>query len=785
MYPEENRTPVFLDITGRRWRITENVIVLLLTIVGITLYWLTPQVLSERKPPSLIDYQEPSVQPRYINRTATLSVDQLLDTLSTKNTAVIGEGPLVRLVEVATIENTSVGIEPFTGRVVDEIPEEDLHYLGEDKFAIQKYGATDKKQVFLTFDDGPDEMYTPRLLDVLSRESVPATFFVTGSNVAQNPEITKRIINEGHSIGNHTFSHIDFNNVGKLRAQQEINQTERIIVAATERSTAFFRPPYGGNTDQAFRNSLKSILTAQQLGYTVVSFDFDSNDWNFPLGESPRFPDFNGKSVVILLHDGGGNRADTITYVEDIIAKAKERGYSFSALHTAYNYESSNQSIQPSLADTSSLLAAQAVLVWPKQLIYWLFLISIISLFAISFVNVILAVCYKLTTKRRSPSGHYEPYVTIILPAYNEEKVIEKSVQSLMQSTYKKFTIIIVDDGSVDNTWEVAKALENKYKRVTALHQENGGKSSALNNAIAHTGSEVVICVDADTMLPPETVSNLIRHFKDDSVAAVAGVVKVGNANSLITKWQALEYISGISIERNAQAFLGAIMIVPGACSAWRRNVLLEFGGFSNDTLAEDCDLALKIQESKKYKIIQDNDAISYTEAPQTLIALTKQRFRWTFGTIQSLWKHRTMLCNEQYTWLGMYVMPSIIGTLLVPIIFWPLVVALSIINLLTGNFYVIFLFFVLSLAVQTIFTLIGILLAKEKLSYLAAIPFARIIYGPIRMYILYKAILTMLKGVDVGWNKLARTGTAYDPLSAQLRLAVAQPISPQADTDH
>ena len=624
----------------------------------------------------------------------------------------------------------------------------------------------------MTFDDGPDATYSPALLDLLSRESAPSTFFVAGSGVASFPDIAKRMVDEGHIIGNHTFSHIDFYKVGNFRGEQEINQTQRMIIAATGHETAYFRPPYGGNTDQSLRNGLKSILAAQQLGYTIVSYDFDSNDWHFPEGVEPTYPELDGDSKVILLHDGGGDRTQTFAYVEELIRQAKSKGYNFATIDNIAANDSGNKAVAATLADHASLTAAQAALVWPRQLIRWLFIFSVGSLVVISLLNIVLAIIYRFKTKYKTRSKKYSPHVTVILPAYNEEAVIKKSVQSLVRSNYHKISIVIVDDGSSDDTWAVAQSLERRYKRVSAIHQKNAGKAAALNNAISRSSSDIIICVDADTLFPPQTISNLVRHFENETVGAVAGVVKVGNPNGILTKWQALEYVSGISIERNAQALLGAIMIVPGACGAWRRSTLQEVGGFSSNTLAEDCDLALKIQGTKHYRILQDNEAISYTEAPQSLMALTKQRFRWTFGTMQSLWKHRHMVGNEQHGWLGVYVMPSAIIAIAVPILFWPLIIILTIINILSGNYEVILLFFALSLTAQMIISLIGVVLAKERYSYLLAVPFARFAYGPIRMYILYKTILTILKGVDVGWNKLTRTGTAHDPMSANLTLA-------------
>lgn len=745
---------------------TENIIVLFVAIIGCASYWLIPEMLAPRYPSSLATNIPPISTSSYEKAP---SAQELAASLAAKNTAVIGTGPLVRLAKVDRTPEGAYLSEPFSNQRLQKLSEQDLRYIDGDSYVIQRYGGGKEKKLALTFDDGPDPLYTPQLLDLLSRESVPATFFVTGRSVAKSPEIIKRLTSEGHSVGNHTFSHIDFNYVGGLRAGQEIHQTQRLIVSTSGHNTAFFRPPYGGNTDQSLRNSLKGILIAQELGYTVASYDFNSVDWQFPSGYTPAYPALDGSNIVILLHDGGGDRSRTIAYVAELIRRAKEKGYSFASLDDLYRQPGSSVLSPITPADQASLLAAQGMLVWPGSFAVWLFIFSLASLVIISLFNIILAICRKLVVKHKPRSKDFLPKVSIIVPAYNEDRVIEKSVRSLIRSSYQKIEIIIVDDGSSDDTLKVARALEKKYRRVMALHQPNSGKAAALNNAILLSNSEIIISVDADTLFAPETVSNLVRHFEDPSVGAVAGVVKVGNQNSILTKWQALEYISGISIERNAQALLGAITIIPGACGAWRRQVLTEVGGFSSSTLAEDCDLALKIQKAGRYKILQDNDAVSYTEAPQTLAALVKQRFRWTFGNIQSLWKHRSMLFNENYGWLGMYVLPSTVLAIAVPILFWPLIITLTVENLLSGNFRVLLLFFVASLIVQSFISIIGIALARERYSLLLALPFARFTYGPIRTYILYKTVITILKGVDVGWNKLTRTGTAHDPLSTRL----------------
>lgn len=697
------------------------------------------------------------------------TVNQLTDKISRTNVAVIGQGSLLRAVRVTP---TSAGVfftDPFTGSRIQRASDEDLAYLEGDQYAIQRYGATDGKRIALTFDDGPDPVYTPPLLDLLSRESARASFFTVGTNIAKYPEIVDRLTREGHTIGNHTFNHKDFDYINSFEGTQQINQTQRLIVATAKHNSPFYRPPYGGNTDQSFRNSIRSILHAQKLGYTVTSYDFDSNDWQFSRGYKPQLPELDGKDHIILLHDSGGDRTHTLTYVQELITNAKAQGYTFVSLSELYpQFNQAAITVQPRFPDYVTLTATQLALVWPLKIVELLFGFSVVMLALTTLLNVSMAIRHTLRARRSVWAANYRPLVTIIVPAYNEGKVIVGSVRSLLQSRYKKLEVLIIDDGSTDDTWAIAAALERKYKRVRAIHQENSGKASALNNAIAQARGEIVICVDADTVFPDFTIGNMVRHFHDERVAAVAGVIKVGNTNNMLTRWQMLEYTVSIAIDRNAHSQLNSIMIIPGACGAWRKSVVEEAGGFSHSTLAEDCDLTIKIQQMNRYRIVQENNAISYTEAPDFIAALTKQRFRWMFGNIQALWKHRSMILNWRYGWLGMFIMPNSLISIIIPLWFWPLLAFLSIQNILNGNYIVLVIYFCITLAVQFIVSAIGIHLARERLSLLWIVPFARFIYGPIRLYILYKTVLTALRGSYVGWNKLLRAGTVSYSLPAR-----------------
>ena len=747
---------VFFDKTGRRWRVTKLLVFVLLVGGILLLYWLLPLSLAQINVPAFIDTGHQAK----ISGDRSLSPDVLKAKIDATNAPLIGRGPLVRVVQVVKSRSGVVAINPFDGTLIRRLSDNDLVTIGSHSFAIDRYGYTVGKKIALTFDDGPDPKYTPELLNLLSKNHVPASFFLIGENLVKQPELAQREVQEGHVVGNHTLNHIDFNYVGDWRSMQEINQTQRIIRAVTGHNPGFFRPPYVGNDDQSLRDGIKSIVHAQYMGYIVTSYDFDSNDWQFPEGFKPIQPQLDGSSLVILLHDAGGDRSRTLTYVQKLISHAKAQGYSFVNLQQLYPQSPSLfPKDQPTIADRASYTAFKMVLVWPHSIIMDLFMFTVGWLILTIVVNLGLAMAYTRRSRFKRRDKSYSPLVTAVIPAYNEEKVIEKTVLTMLRSRYKNLDVIVVDDGSKDNTWRVVQDLAASSVRITALKQRSQGKAAALNKGIRAAQGEIIICLDADTVFLPQTVSNLVRHFKDPSVGAVSGSVKVGNVQNMLSRWQGLEYITGINIERSAQAYLNAILIVPGACCAWRKQALLKANRYSADTLAEDCDLTLRLYRTS-YRIIQDNQAISYTEAPLKLRSLTRQRFRWMFGNIQSFWKNRGMIFRRKYGWLGFYVLPNAIISTLLPLVFWPLLVIVTLENLVAGRYILIASFVLAVIGLNFIFAIFGLLLARERLSYLLAVPFNRIIYGPIRTYLLYSTLITALKGAYVSWNKLTRTGT-------------------------
>jgi len=270
-----------------------------------------------------------------------------------------------------------------------------------------------------------------------------------------------------------------------------------------------------------------------------------------------------------------------------------------------------------------------------------------------TFVNLSTSILFRPKTKGLEAT----PSVSIIIPAYNEGKVIEKTIRSVLELSYKQKEIFVVDDGSKDDTLEIAKMMETNNPISVISKKKNGGKWNALNKGIELSKSEIIICIDADTVLDKNAIQPLVRHFIDSKVGAVAGNIKVGNRQKILTKLQALEYISKLNIQRRSEAFFRKVTVVPGPLGAFRRSIIKEVGFYTGDTFAEDADLTLKILKAG-YKIKYEPNSIGYTEAPTSIFNLAKQRYRWYRGLLQVLIKHKGMVCNPKYGITGVFIIP-------------------------------------------------------------------------------------------------------------------------------
>lgn len=674
---------------------------------------------------------------------------------------------------IALVEHSGSKVllkDPFSDTVVREANAEEIELIGNHPYVIDTYGQPADRQLMLTFDDGPDARFTPELLDLLSKEGVPATFFAVGSNIVKNPEVFKRTIREGHMMANHSMFHSDFWAHDDAYNREEIIGTDRVMRGTDNYATRLFRIPTGDPEN----NSL-ALLQAQQLGFLHINMDLDTLDWDVAPGETLEVPELDGKGHIVLVHDGGGDRTATINMLKTLIPQAKAQGYTFTTLQPLLPPEYVPQRITPDIGDHVTVVTYTGALVAPDVVITWLFWFGVGSLTVLTFLYVVLALISNSRQKRRRWNAIPEeswPFVSVVLPVYNEEPVVTRTLAALQASDYPRFEVVAVNDGSTDGTLAVLTEYARKWPQMRVLDQPNGGKSEASNNGILHSRGEVVVTLDGDTLFEPQTIRMLARHFCQNGHAgkklgAVAGHVKVGNRRNLLTAWQSLEYLSGICVTRMAEGLIGAISIVPGACAAWRREALLQAGGYSTDTLAEDADLTLSLQ-SLGYSIAQENEAIAWTEAPMTITGLAKQRLRWTYGNIQTIYKHRAMILNPHYGALGLLSLPYALLSVLVPLVFMPMTLVVAAANLAAGEWQAIAIFAVFVAATHLIISTVAIIMVREDPRHMLMVPIYRLIYEPLRAYVIFGATFQALRGHVVGWYKPERTNSVLLPLPAE-----------------
>ena len=280
-----------------------------------------------------------------------------------------------------------------------------------------------------------------------------------------------------------------------------------------------------------------------------------------------------------------------------------------------------------------------------------------------------------------------------------------------------------------------------------------------MNRAIAQARGEVIVTLDGDTVFEPQTIGMLARHFADPRVGVVAGQLKVGNRRNILTAWQSLEYISGIGVTRMAEGLVGAITIAPGACAAWRKRAIEEAGGYSSVVQADDCDLTLTMQRLE-YKVALDNEAVACTEAPMTVRALARQRLRWTFGLLQAYRHHRRMVLRPRYGVLGMVVLPYALLSIIVPLVFMPLTYLAAALVLASSRWQPVALFAAFTVGVHLVTSIVSIRMVRERMWHLLLVPVYRLIYEPLRVYVLYRSVLLIAKGKAVGWFRVPRTNS-------------------------
>ena len=506
------------------------------------------------------------------------------------------------------------------------------------------------------------------------------------------------------------------------------------------------------------------------LGYLIVLENIDPEDWARPGADTivNRIKDQRELGNIILLHDAGGNRSQTVQALPEIIDYLETRGDRIVSLSELLHIPRDelmpyvNKGQQPYVR----MITGIGFSIWHRVVQgLWAFMITSTGLVVLRALFVaILAWCHH---RRPTPQSlDFIPPLSVVIAAYNEGKVIRSTIESVFDTSYQgEFEVIVVDDGSTDNTAEIVAEMAAAEPRIQLKRQPNGGKSTALRSALATTRHEIIVFLDADTRFERGTISALVQPLSDPVVGAVSGHAKVGNLRKFITRCQGLEYTCGFNLDRRAYSVWNCITVAPGAVSALRRSALDKAGGFSVDTLAEDTDLTLCLHRAG-YRIAYAHKAIAWTEAPESVHSLIKQRFRWAFGTLQCLWKHADLVCNPDFKALGWFALPSIWFCQILLVAITPAIDLLLLISIVSGDFATMAIFFLAFLAMDVLLAVVACLLDDEPVSKAWRILPMRLIYRPLLSWVIWLSIIKASKGAWVTWGKLERTASVEVKIS-------------------
>jgi cellulose synthase/poly-beta-1,6-N-acetylglucosamine synthase-like glycosyltransferase/peptidoglycan/xylan/chitin deacetylase (PgdA/CDA1 family)/spore germination protein YaaH len=622
-------------------------------------------------------------------------------------------------------------------------------------------GEGGEHQVAITFDDGPDPEWTPQVLDILKAAKVKAAFFLVGVNAERYPRLVRRIVDEGHEIGNHTFYHPNLALCWPEHVRLELNATQLLLESITGRATTLFRPPYAADTQPSQLSELAPLQIAQELNYLVVLENIDPQDWARPGADIilQRIKQQRRDGNIILLHDAGGDRSQTVDALPHILDWLHARGDTIVPLSTLLGV--SRDAVMPPLQQSGQSISrfvssAGFQIYHAIEEFLWAFMLVATAL-VVARTLIVIWLAYRF---RRQPRSEITEPVSVVIAAYNEAKVIANTLRTLLASDYKgEIEVVVINDGSSDDTSAEVERVAQSDPRVRLLRQENHGKARALQRGLAAIRHGIVVFIDADTQCQRDTLPRLLEPFADARIGAVSGHAKVGNLRSFIARCQALEYTCGFNLDRRAYNRWNCITVVPGAISAIRKDAIEKAGGLSLDTLAEDTDLTLALHKHQQ-RIVYVPGAIAWTEAPESMRTLARQRFRWAYGTLQCLWKHRDMVFNWNYRALGWFSLPSVWFFQIILVALTPMVDLFLLASLPFGAWRAVLPFVITFLAMDVILATLACIIEREPVTRAWRILPMRLIYRPLLSYCIWKAILRGIKGAWVSWGKLERTAS-------------------------
>ncbi|MEC4019804.1 bifunctional polysaccharide deacetylase/glycosyltransferase family 2 protein [Streptomyces sp. H27-D2] len=594
----------------------------------------------------------------------------------------------------------------------------------------------------LTFDGGPDPVWTPRLLDLLREHHAQATFFLYGTQAARYPALVRRIRDEGHEIGSYTYTGGDLGTASPTRSRLELSLTQTALAGAADINTRLLRLPHTTAADTMCGPEWSAARRAADQGYLLVAATHRSRKPSQGVVRQYSNTGLGYDEAKKLLGNRNVDRFTTVT-----------GGLGQPSLSTS---ASSAERVQG-----WGLIWTQAIgHAFARSMTWALGIAGVLGMLRL----VLVALLARVHVRRRHQPGAprqrevTEP-VTVLVPAYNEEAGIAATVHSLLASTHPHLQIVVIDDGSTDGTADIVSRISDP--RVTVVRRPNSGKPGALSAGLDYARCPIVVMIDADTVFEPDALYRLIQPLADPTVGAVSGNTKVGNRRRLLGRWQHLEYVLGFNLDRRMFEVLECMPTVPGAIGAFRRDALKAIGGVSDDTLAEDTDLTMALWRAG-WRVVYEETAVAWTEVPGTLRQLWRQRYRWCYGTLQAMWKHRHALVEagsagrfgrRALTYLALFqvVLP----------LFAPVVDVFALYGVCfgdTGQALGVWLGF---LAIQLVTAGYALRLDHEKLRALWALPLQLFVYRQLLYLVVIQSVVTALLGSPLKWHRMHRSGTA------------------------
>ena len=662
-------------------------------------------------------------------------------------------------------------------------------------YTLTQYGYH-PKEVALSFDDGPDPEWTPKILKILKQYNVIGTFFMIGDEAQDNIGLIKQVYRDGNEVGNHTYSHPDISEISQRQVVLQLNLTERLFAAELGVQPVYFRPPYSIDQEPDTNDQAAPVEAIQRLSYVIVGDKIDTNDWDVHPRKSPQeivdsifqqISEFDTKpwtrGSIILMHDGGGDRSATVAALPVLIQALRAHGYKIVPVSALIGKTSAE--VMPPIKGRQRYYAfvdsiAFALISFFNHFVISVFFIGDVLMSGRLIIIGFFAIIDRLRKRKEFATPAYQPRVVVLIPAYNEAKVIARTIRSVLMSNYRNIRVIVIDDGSTDGTGRIATEAypgEIAAGRLTILTKPNGGKADALNFGLAQIreDEEVYIGIDADGVIAHDAISRLVAHFANPRIGAVAGNAKVGNRVNLWTRWQALEYITSQNFERRALDLFDVVTVVPGAIGAWRTASVKAGGGYHPDTVAEDADLTMNLLE-QGCAVIYEDQALAFTEAPANANDLARQRFRWSFGILQAVFKHRGAIANRVA--MGLFALPNIvIFQILLPLVS-PLIDLMFVAGVIhyfvdkhfhpsttnPSDLYKLISFFVAFLLIDFAASALAFMLERKHPAskgdawLLVHIWIQRFTYRQLFSWVLIRTVKRAIDGRSFNWDKLERT---------------------------